>query len=54
MKKTEYAEARNRYKYLLKAKRQSFRREKTTLLAAHLEPINVLESTEKYGLWEKG
>ena len=52
MKKIEYAEARKRCKYLLKAKRQSFRREKTTLLAAHLEHINVWERIEKYELWE--
>ena len=32
----EYVEARKRYIYLLKAKKQSFRREKTTLLAANL------------------
>ena len=32
----EYVEARKRYRYLLKAKKQSFRREKTTLLAANL------------------
>ena len=32
----EYVEARKRYKYLLKAKKQSFRREKTILLAANL------------------
>ena len=32
----EYVEARKRYKYLLKAKKQSFRGEKTTLLAANL------------------
>ena len=32
----EYVEARKRYRYLLKAKRQSFRREKTTLLAPNL------------------
>ena len=32
----EYVEARKRYTYLLKANKQSFRREKTTLLAANL------------------
>ena len=49
----EYVEARKRYRYLLKAKKQSFRREKTTLLAANLkQPINVLERIEKYGLRE--
>ena len=32
----EYVEARKRYKYLLKARKQSFRRKKTTLLAANL------------------
>ena len=32
----EYVEARKRYRYVLKAKKQSFRREKTTLLAANL------------------
>ena len=51
----EYAEARKRYRYLLKAKKLSFRREKTTLLAsaANLNnPIKVLERIEKYGLRE--
>ena len=32
----EYVETRKRYRYLQKAKKQSFRREKTTLLAANL------------------
>jgi len=32
----EYVEARKRYKYLLKAKKQSFRREKRTLLVANM------------------
>ena len=32
----EYVAARKRYRYVLKTKKQSFRREKTTLLAANL------------------
>ena len=38
----KYVEARKRYRYLLKAKKQSFRREKTTLLAANLNNPSTL------------
>ena len=50
----EYVEARKRYKYLLKAKKQSFRRKKDNIARCKFEqPTNVLERIKKYGLREE-
>ena len=50
----EYVEARKRYKYLLKAKKQNFRRKKDNIACCKLEqPTNVLERIKKYRLREE-